>query len=208
VCRRQKASVPNENIPPLGRIYVIAWAEFGEVQNISLHERAMPNLRRIQGRHGGRSLLPSCPFPRRMLVCLYRNSFITTPLQVTNRSFLPSHPNIHRVRDVAKPRKRRCPRRNRPFKSHRLSPHPPRQRLPSNDPIKTAPARQPSNPQLYARGSPDRVLTFSILERGGCGLYRFWIDYATFPTIICLKNVVPYDITPWDERDKNDDYEN
>lgn len=99
--------------------------------------------------------------------CLYRNGFITIPLQVTNRTCLPSRLNLHRVRDLAKPTKRCCPRRNRPFKSNRLSPQPPRQRLPSNGPIKTVPTRQPSNFQLDARGSPDRGLTLVEIDSTG-----------------------------------------
>ena len=40
-------------------------------------------------------------------------------------------------------------------------PHPPRQRLPSNGPIKTAPRKISANPCLIERGSPDRVLSFA-----------------------------------------------
>ena len=39
-------------------------------------------------------------------------------------------------------------------------PHPPRQRLPSNGPIKTAPRKIPAHSCLIERGSPDRVLSF------------------------------------------------
>ena len=39
-------------------------------------------------------------------------------------------------------------------------PHPPRQRLPSNGPIKTAPRKISAHSCLIERGSPDRVLSF------------------------------------------------
>jgi hypothetical protein len=45
-------------------------------------------------------------------------------------------------------------------------PHPPRQRLPSNGPIKTAPRKISAHSCLIVRGSPDRVLSFTGTDRG------------------------------------------
>ena len=85
----------------------------------------------------------------------------TAPIQLPNRSLLWSCRNIPCLRDFAEHRKRRRHGRDRSFKSHSLSPHPPRQRLPSNDPIKTAPTNRQATPGS-PRGSPDRVLTFVL----------------------------------------------
>jgi len=47
------------------------------------------------------------------------------------------------------------------WRSIALRQHPPRQRLPLNGPIKTAPKHYGLAPPMASRGSPDRVLSFN-----------------------------------------------
>jgi hypothetical protein len=62
----------------------------------------------------------------------YRNSLRTGPLQLPNRSLRSSLRNIPCLQDSAELSKRRRHSRDRAFKSHSHSLHPPRHRLPSN----------------------------------------------------------------------------
>lgn len=103
---------------------------------------------------------PSCAHARDASSrSLYLNSLSTGPLQLPNRSLLWSRRNIPCLRDFAELGKRRRHGGDRAFKSHRRSPHPPRHRLPSNDPIKTA-QQSAQQVRLRAQGSLGKVLTF------------------------------------------------
>ena len=105
----------------------------------------------VRKRIGTRAAAVEC-LNKVRLISVTGNSLRTGPLQLPNRSLLWSRRNIPCLRDFAELRKRRRHGRDRSFKFHRLSPHPPRQRLPSNNPIKTAPRNFPAT-LSFVRGA-------------------------------------------------------